>query len=430
VEKFDAIVVGAGPAGCIVSYLLARAGLKVLTFERGEYPGAKNMFGGVFYSRVLSDLFPNFWEEAPVERHINNWVVAFLSSDASFSLNFKDLGFNQPPYNGFTILRSKFDQWLAQKAQEAGALFMTDTLVEDLIWNKGKVEGVRVGKEEGEVFANVVIVAEGANALLLKKAGLRQDFSPEQMAVGVKEIINLPQETIEERFNLTNNEGVAYSLVGYCTKGIEGGGFIYTNKKSLSIGVVCHLNGLIREKIKPSNLIEDFKNHPLIQRLIKGGKIKEYSAHLIPEGGLNMKPQLFTHGLLVTGDASGFTLNSGLTLRGIDFAVASGIAAAETVKMAKEKNEFSLSTLSHYQKLLKNSFILKDLQTYRHLPPLMKNLRIYNTYPQLACNLLRKLFTVDGIPKKKVWKLAREISKDKVSLWQLLKDGIQWGKTL
>lgn len=96
-EKFDAIVVGAGPAGSAVAYTMAKAGLKVLVFERGKYPGAKNMWGGAFFGPLMYELFPNFWKEAPVERYINRHVISFLTKEDSLSLDFKTTRFSSPP---------------------------------------------------------------------------------------------------------------------------------------------------------------------------------------------------------------------------------------------------------------------------------------------------------------------------------------------
>lgn len=118
----------------------------------------------------------------------------------------------------------------------------------------------------------------------------------------------------------------------------------------------------MEKKIEFHSFIEDFKLHPKVKNLIKDGKVVEYSAHALPEY-INLKPQIYTDGLMVVGDAAGFVLNNGFTQRGMDFAIASGIAAAETVKFAYEKGDYSKQTLSYYEKLLNQSFVLKDLNT-------------------------------------------------------------------
>ena len=222
-EKFDAIIVGAGPAGCAAAYTLAKAGLQVLVVERGKFVGAKNMMGGVLYGSALHSLIPNFWEEAPVERHITRHVVGFLSPKASLSIDFSSVSFDSTPYNAFTVLRAKFDRWFAAKAGEVGAIVATGLQADDLLWDGNRVVGIVAGGDE--IPADVVIAADGVNSILAEKAGLRGKISPDQVNQGVKEVIKLPREVIEERFNLVGDSGTAMHLVGFCTKGVHGGGF-------------------------------------------------------------------------------------------------------------------------------------------------------------------------------------------------------------
>ena len=137
-----------------------------------------------------------------------------------------------------------------------------------------------------------------------------------------------------------------------------------------------------------------------------------------------MMPKLYGDGILVAGDAAALTLSTGIYLEGMNFALTSGIAAAETTKVAKEKGDFSKETLSCYEKLLRESFVLEDLKSFQRASSFLDNQRIYATYPDIFCGLAKKVFTVDGNPKKKLWRLAREEMKGKVSSWQLIKDGI------
>ena len=186
-DKFDAIIVGAGPAGTTAAYILAKAGLNVVLVERGAYAGAKNVFGGIFYTTVLNRLIPNFWEEAPVERHIKGLQIFLLSESNAVSIGVLSEEHNKPPYNNsFTVSRAKFDQWYAGKAEEAGAFLATNTVVDDLLWEDGMVVGIKARGEEGELYADVIIAADGANSLLAKKAGLRKEFVPRQVALGMK----------------------------------------------------------------------------------------------------------------------------------------------------------------------------------------------------------------------------------------------------
>jgi len=427
-EKFDALVVGAGMAGCAAAYVMAKEGMEVLILERGNYAGAKNVSGGAFFGPEMNNLFPDFWKEAPIERFINRQVITFLTEESSVSIDFSTSKFNEPPYNGFTVLRSKFDPWMAKKAEEAGAIVASGLKADDLMWDNQKVAGVIAGGDE--LAADIVIAADGANSLIAQKAGLVKTHSPEDMNQGVKEVIKLPRETLENRFNLTGNSGAAMEFAGFCSKGVHGGGFLYTNKDSVSIGMVAQLKALMESNLKGNELLDTFKAHPKIAPLIEGGEVVEYSAHLVPAAGLKMMPLLYGDGIMVTGDAAALTLSTGISLEGMNFAVASGIAAAEAAKMAKEKGDFSRATLSQYHTLLKQSFVLKDLENFRRAPALLENPRMYAAYPNLVCGLAEKVFTVDGSPKKKMRQLAREEMKGKVSLWQLIRDGISAGRAM
>ncbi len=419
-QKFDAIVVGAGPAGCACGYKLAQAGLQVVVVERGKFAGAKNMWGGAFFGPGLNELLPNFWEEAPYERYVAYHRLSFLTDEDCLSVEFTTPRFSQPPYNGFILLRSKFDRWFATKAQEAGAIIAAGLQADDLLWDGNQVVGVRAGGDE--LPANVVIACDGVNSILAQKAGLRGELLPQNVKQGVKEVHQFPRELLEQRFSLSGEAGIAWEFIGSCTRGLPGGGFIYTNKDSLSIGIAVQLNALIEKKIEANDLLEGFKKHPAVANLLDGGNLVEYSTHLIPVSGINMMPKLYTNGLLVAGDAAAFVAGTGLILEGANFAVASGIAAAETVMKAKQKEDFSASSLAYYQELLEQSFVLKDLNTFRKAPHFLENPRIYRTYPELVCSLAEKMFINDGKPRKKTWQLLRESMKGRVSLWQMVRD--------
>jgi electron transfer flavoprotein-quinone oxidoreductase len=401
--KFDVIVVGAGPAGTTAAYVLAKAGAEVLLVERGSYPGAKNVFGGILYTPVLNRIIPGFWEEAPVERHIKGIKIFIISENNAISIGVESQEHNQPPYNNsFTIYRSKFDSWYAQKAEDAGAMLITDTVVDDLLWDGDKVVGVKARGEEGDVSADVVIVADGVNSLLAKKAGLRKEFQPRQVSLGMKEVIELPREVIEERFNLTGDEGIELKYIaGDATRGIWGGGNIYTNLDTLSVVTWLSVEPLMANRYKASDLMEHFKEHPFVRNYIKGGKTIEYQAHLAPDGGYDFTPRFYTNGLLVAGDAARF-LNASIHYEGTNFAMASGEAAAKTVLEAKKKGDYSVKSLSYYQKLLNESFVMKDLKRYRKLNRFAEaNPEFFDGYFDAITQMAVDYFTVNEMPKRR-----------------------------
>jgi electron transfer flavoprotein-quinone oxidoreductase len=427
-DIFDAIVVGAGPSGCAAAYTMAKAGLNILVLERGQYVGAKNMWGGAFFGPVMNELFPGFWKEAPVERFLNRHVISFMTKEDCLSVDFKSSHGDYDRAPGFIILRARFDRWMGGKVEEAGAIIATGLEVTDFIFEGNRISGVKVGDEE--FLANVVILADGVNSLLATKARLRGDFKAEDLKQGVKEVIQLPREVIEDRFGISGSEGVVMEFVGACTRGLPGGGFIYTNQGSLSVGVVVQLSALLEKQVKASDLIDEFKSHPAVRHFLRNGKTVEYSAHLIPVSGVKMMPKLYADGILVAGDAAAMVLGTGLILEGANFAMAAGAAAGETVIRANEKKDFTASTLGHYESLLKDRFVLKDLQTFRHAPHFLENPRIYNAYPELACGVMRSIFHSDGKPRGNTFEVLRDAMKGKVGLWQIATDAMKARKAL
>lgn len=418
-EQFDSIVVGAGPAGTSAACVMAKAGLNVLLIERGDYPGAKNMMGDVIYSKMLEDIIPEFREEAPLEREIIDQRLYIISDGSVFSGGYKDPCFDK---NCYSILRAKFDRWFAGKAAEAGVRILAKEKVEDLIRENEKVVGIKTGEGEGnKAFSDVVILADGINSILARKAGLCRDILPENVALGVKEVIALSPELINARFNVGKKQGVAIYLMGEIAKGLRGMGFIYTNQDSLSIGLGVNLKDYVKSKLKPYELIDLMKKHPSVKPLIAGGEVKEYSEHIIPEGGYKAVRRLYINGLLVVGDAAGLVKNC--FREGSNFAMTSGRLAAETVIRAKAKNDFSAESLSLYKKLLKESFVLKDLKMFRDIPKyLKKHPEFFSTYPQIINSSVHDFIFVDGIPKKEKIKLIIKKAREKISIWQMVKN--------
>ena len=417
-EKFDAIVVGAGPAGTSAAYTMAKAGLSVLLLERGEYPGSKNVMGGVLYRQMMEDVIPGFWKEAPLERHIVEQRFWLLGPDSVTSVGHKNERFAQEPYNNFTVFRAKFDRWFAGKAQEAGALLVCETTADDLIIEDGRVAGVRVERANGELYADVVVIADGVNSLLAKKAGLHVEIRPEHAALTVKEILALPKEKIQDRFNLEGNQGATIELAGDNTAGMVGMGFIYTNQETISIGVGALVSELTRKGIKPYDLLDRMKSHPAVRSLIAGAEVKEYLAHLIPEGGRRAMPRIYGNGFLIAGDSA--MLVNALFREGSNMAMTSGRLAGETVIRAKERGDFSARALAGYERALNDTFVLKDLGKLAGLPGFTESHpELFGAYPELVNEAAYQLALVDGASKGEKQKRIIDLIRAKTTWWNL-----------
>jgi electron transfer flavoprotein-quinone oxidoreductase len=241
-----------------------------------------------------------------------------------------------------------------------------------------------------------VVAADGALSFLAQDAGLRKERTPRSFAVGLKEVIAVSPELIEERFNLEAGTGAARLYMGQVTAGLPGGGFIYTNKKNLSLGLVVHASALHRLEAESGlpDLLEQFKARPEVAPLLKGGETVEYGAHLVPEGGYPALPALGEPGLLLAGDAAGLVLNTGITLRGMDLALASGTMAGQAIVEAKKQKLDQKTCLERYIARLKNSFILKEMRARRKAPAALSISRLYQRYPQAAVALAQELFQV------------------------------------
>ncbi|MDV6238675.1 FAD-dependent oxidoreductase [Trueperella bernardiae] len=419
---FDVIVVGGGVAGSVCSYLLAKDGYEVLLIERGVEPGSKNLSGGVFYCRVMQEIFDNFLEEAPIERVITRNCLSFLNKDNFVNIDYWD-GRLSEPVNAVTVLRAKFDPWLAEQCENVGVTVMPGVKVDELVRDGGQFVGVRAG--EDELRAHVVVAADGVNSFLSQYAGIRAKEPKENLAVGVKSVIALDPEVIAERFNLTGDEGAAYAVVGDCTQGVAGGGFMYTNRDSISIGIVARLDDLEKSGKSSSDLHDHFLTHPAIAPFLKDGELLEYGCHLVAEGGKKMQHDLVHRGLLVIGDAAGFTLNTGFTVRGMDLAAGSARAAASVISDALKAKDFSAEALGKYVEEYNASFVGKDMDTYAKAPDFLENPAMYGDVGELVADVLHRVYNHDLTPRKPLLKVVMgAVKRSRLSLAGLAKLGI------
>jgi electron transfer flavoprotein-quinone oxidoreductase len=404
VEKVEVVVVGGGLAGLATALVLAEAGVEVLVVERGDYPGSKNVTGGRLYLEPVRSFLPaELWDDAPFERQVVRERLTVVAPESSASLELTGDRFRRERHS-YTLLRAPFDRWLADQAAARGALIVPGYKVDGLLVAGTRVVGVRSG--DADVQAEVVVSAEGALGFLAREAGLSAGREPRDYALGVKEVIELPAERIEERFGLGGGEGAAQLFFGSLTEGMMGGGFLYTNRDSLSLGLVVGVRDLMQQNerehpVEPHDMLEAFKQRPEVRSLIEDGHPVEYSAHAIPEGGLRAVGKLCRDGMLVVGDAAGFSQNLGLTVRGMDFALASGAMAAQTILHARQARDFSAAKLSHYNRALRDSFVIRDLEAFKRLPAFLENPRLFTVYPRVALGMLEELFWIGQSPKEK-----------------------------
>ena len=399
---FDIIVVGSGCAGAVAAYTAASAGKSVLVVERGVFAGAKNMTGGRIYSHSLKKVFPDFEREAPLERKITHERMAFMDPASQMAIDFTSPELAEEGKDSYSVLRAPFDQWLASKAEDAGAEYICGIAVEELLKDEGgKVVGVRAG--EDEITAEVVIVAEGVNTLLCERSLGNARPKANQMAVGIKEVFGLPASQIEDRFLLPEGEGAAMLFVGDCTHGNVGGGFLYTNKDSISLGLVATISIAAdgANEVPVYQMLEDFKNHPAVAPVIKGAKLVEHSGHMVPEGGYDMVPRYIFDGCLVAGESAGLCMNMGYQVRGMDFAVASGQMAGQAAVKALDAGDTSAAGLASYKQAMEDSFVIKDLATFRKWPHTMEGWSsMFTDYPVMVKEIFNAMFSVDGEPQR------------------------------
>lgn len=420
-EKFDVIIVGGGLAGLAAAYTLAQEGLEVLVLERGDYAGAKNVTGGRLYLNPVRDLFPDLWKKAPLERFIAHEEVAMMAGKRSVTIRYSGEELRQEPYQSYSVLRAKFDRWLAKQAERKGAMLVAKSRVDEVIIENGQVVGVRAGGDE--LHADVVIACDGALSLVAEQAGLRQPGNPHDFAVGFKEIIELDPAVIEDRFGLEGNEGAARLYMGEVTRGKFGGGFLYTNKESLSLGIVVGIKDLMEgsPQVEAPQLLDDLKQRPEVANLIRGGQTVEYSAHVVPEGGLKALTKLYGNGILVAGDAAGFSMNIGVTVRGMEYAMASGYYAAQAVLKAREAGQYTANQLSAYELLLNDSFVMKDFQNFKDAPTALDNPRFFTVYPEMVTTMMSELYAVDNGPKERIYPTVKKHLTIR-EMWDMLGD--------
>jgi len=413
--KFDAVVVGAGPAGLSCSCELAKQGFKVAVLERGRTPGSKNLFGGRVYSAPLEKVYGNLRKEAPIERWVKHEKLSMMADDGAISI-----GYDSLRSTSFTASLSKLTAWMAAKAEEQGAVIVTDVRVDGVTMNDGRATGVIAGGDR--LDADVVVVAEGANRLLCEGMKIVPPLSPSQVALGARQVVRLGTEKINERFGLASDEGLAWFFLGEPSDFLPGGAFLYTNSSTVSIGLVMYLEeGTPVPGKSVYDILEEFRAAPPLKQLLSGGSVVEYGSHLIPEAGLKMMPdRVYGDGYVVVGDAAGLVLNLGYTVRGVDFAVHSGHLAAQAITDAHASG-FSSGNLAAYEQKLKASFVIKEMRKHGAIQKLMQKRQIFEAYPRMVVDIARRLYEFDDTSPKFI-EAGRRSMKGRRSMVGMLDD--------
>lgn len=440
----EVAIVGAGLAGLSAAKTLVDNGVDpegIFVIERGNQSGAKNVSGGRLYTHPLAKVFPNFEEEAPLQRKVVRERISLMAADSTFTVDYTDEAFKKSGQDSYTVLRGTFDAWMQEQVENLGVMIMPTFPAIDFVRDdNGKIIGVACASgefdEDGSdivtnIGAKVVIIADGANSLLLKKSGLdnKPAPKPEHMAVGAKEVIQLDAKTINDRFALNDGEGCAWMFAGDPSDGKFGGVALYTYEDTVSIAMVAGIEAIAEGETPIYQMLENFKNRPDIKPLLAGGEIVEYSGHMVPEGGANMTPELVGDNVLVTGDAAGFCVNVGYTVRGMDFAIESGYLAGVAVAKALAAGDTSKAGLKGYVDAINGSWIKKDMDVCKNFAPAVEQSRIFSEYPGFIGQIFRKLYVIDGTPQIPIMKKLMPVVKQ-MGLFKTAKELLKVVKSL
>jgi electron transfer flavoprotein-quinone oxidoreductase len=278
-EKFDVAVIGGGSAGLAALQQLSSLGKQGVLIEGGKNIGNKNVSGGILYSKNpkngkvynVEDVYgEQFIHEAPVERLITKYVLHATSRDKVYSIDLTEAHKYRAKF-GYSVLMNSINSWFAQIANESaekqGGGIVSGVHVKNILWQDGKTIIETDELKEFEVSA--IIAADGVNSEIADMTGARQKFSPGELYQGVKVIVKLPEDIINERFDITSEEGAAHLFAGDVTLNHIGGGFLYTNRETLSIGAVYHYDSLMTRPTEPYELINALLMNPMVKEFMK-----------------------------------------------------------------------------------------------------------------------------------------------------------------
>src|SRR6056297_2542083 len=261
-EQYEAVVVGCGPGGAAAAATLARNGVETLVLERGVDAGSKNVSGGVIYAEesapyTIDTLFPGFREGA-TERPVTDNYIHNVAGSTVKTFDLGELHHHDTAWAD-SVLRRPMDSWLAERVhertRETGGGLLTEIHVTGLLREDGEIVGVRTEELE-PIEADLIVAADGVNSELARDAGLMDWDDPAEWFQGVKAVVDMDPAVVDDRFGIAPDEGEAHLFSGDLFDGVRGGGFLYTNRDSLSIGTVFHLDSLADERAEPQELLD------------------------------------------------------------------------------------------------------------------------------------------------------------------------------
>jgi electron-transferring-flavoprotein dehydrogenase len=347
---------------------------KIAVLEKGAHFGAHNISGAVLIPDVLSELLPDHKElGCPIDAEVNKESIYFLTIQGQIKVPFTPSFLNN--HGNYLLSLSKFVGWLAQIAEKNQVMMLDGTAAVEVLYEGTKIIGVRTDdkrlQENGEyetpgymLNSKVVVLGEGSNGTLqrsiVEKLNLDQDRAPSIYELGVKEIYELKSNPL--------TKGECIHTLGYpFRKGLSGGGFIYCiSETKVVIGLIAHLSSE-DPQFDPHKELQRYKQHPLINNIIKDGTPTHYGARTLPCGGYFSIPKLTSDGVMIIGDSA--NLVDSQKLKGLHTAIKSGMLAAEVLFEAFKANDFSAGHLAQYEERLKNSWIYSDLKKSRNFTP-------------------------------------------------------------
>lgn len=371
-EHYEAVVVGAGPGGAAAAAALANNDVETLVLERGVEAGSKNVSGGLIYAEqsapyTIDQLFPGFRDEAS-ERPVTEYEIHNIAGNRVKTYDLTGLHEHDTKWCD-AVLRRRMDSWLADEVHEltrkTGGGVLEGVRVNGLLRENGEIVGVTCDELE-PITADLIVAADGVNSELARDAGLMDWEKPEEWFQGVKAVVDMDSGEIADRFDVDDGEGVAHLFSGDLFEGVRGGGFLYTNEDSLSIGTVFHLDSLVAKSAEPHELLDALLTHPLLDQWFEGGyEEREYAAKLVPDSKKVAHPTPHRDRLVLVGDAAGQMQAQGPIIKGMNHAVTAGGLAAEAFADAKARGEPHTAG-ELYTKKLKQEGVMGKLRPTRY----------------------------------------------------------------